>query len=167
MLNCGLPLHTKKSSSHSFFRDCTFPPSEPFATCYLGHHCAEQRRVCNAGYDPIVGRLTKHVLAQVSYFKKRLMFCVAGLDRGFAANAAAVTDTEAAIYSLVGAAGGAPTLSYSTSAGLGPTALIQHVALYHTGLFAACRTFVAMTPFVAGVDYMKVPSYVWYLYPPS
>ena len=54
----------------------------------------------------------------MSYFKKRLMFCVAGLDRGFAANKTAVTDTEAAIYSLVGAAGGAPTLSYSpTSTG--------------------------------------------------
>ena len=55
---------------------------------------------------------------QVSFFKKRLMFCVAGLDRGFAANAAAVKDTEAAIYSLVGAAGGAPALSYQAPEGL-------------------------------------------------
>ncbi len=54
---------------------------------------------------------------QVSYFKKRLMFCVAGLDRGFAANDTAVKDVEAAIYSLVGAAGGAPTLSYAPSTG--------------------------------------------------
>ena len=53
----------------------------------------------------------------MSYFKKRLMFCVAGLDRGFAANDAAVKDVEAAIYSLVGAAGGAPTLSYAPSTG--------------------------------------------------
>ena len=53
----------------------------------------------------------------MSYFKKRLMFCVAGLDRGFAANDTAVKDTEAAIYSLVGAAGGAPTLSYAPSTG--------------------------------------------------
>ncbi|CAL5223976.1 g6587 [Coccomyxa viridis] len=53
----------------------------------------------------------------VSYFKKRLMFCMAGLDRGFAANATAVKDTEAAIYSLVGAAGGAPTLSYQAPEG--------------------------------------------------
>lgn len=46
------------------------------------------------------------------------MFCVAGLDRGFAANVAAVKDTEAAIYSLVGAAGGSPALSYQTPEGL-------------------------------------------------
>ena len=46
------------------------------------------------------------------------MFCVAGLDRGFAANAAAVKDTEAAIYSLVGAAGGAPQLSYQMPEGV-------------------------------------------------
>lgn len=136
-------------------------------TRYLGHRCTEQRRVSDAGNVPTAGGLTKHVVAQVSYFKKRLMFCVAGLDRGFAANAAAVTDTEAAIYSLVGAAGGAPTLSYSPSAGFGPTAAVQHVALYHTGLLVACRTIMAMTPFVDCVQYVKVIACVGYLFPVS
>ena len=69
------------------------------------------RLCCHGG----VRRGSAH--AQVSFFKKRLMFCVAGLDRGFAANVAAVKDTEAAIYSLVGAAGGAPALSYQTPEG--------------------------------------------------
>ena len=66
---------------------------------------------------------------QVSYFKKRLMFCVAGLDRGFAANDTAVKDVEAAIYSLVGAAGGAPTLSYAPSTGGASHPLMPWAAL--------------------------------------
>ena len=136
-------------------------------TRYLGNYCTVQRQVCTAGNALTAGGLTKHVLAQVSYFKKRLMFCVAGLDRGFAANATAVTDTEAAIYSLVGAAGGAPTLSYSPSAGFGLTAILQHVALYPTGLLVACRSIMAMTPFVDCVKYVKVTACVWYLYPSS
>lgn len=52
---------------------------------------------------------------EVGYFKKRLMYCVAGLDRGFAANDSAELAVEAAIYSLVGAAGGAPELTWTAS----------------------------------------------------
>jgi hypothetical protein len=44
------------------------------------------------------------------------MYCVAGLDRGFAANHSAELAVEAAIYSLVGAAGGSPALTWTASA---------------------------------------------------
>ena len=44
------------------------------------------------------------------------MYCVAGLDRGFAANHNAELAVEAAIYSLVGAAGGSPALTWTASA---------------------------------------------------
>ncbi len=57
---------------------------------------------------------------QVSYQKKRLLFSVAGLDRGFAANAAAELAVETAIYSLVGAAGGSPPLTWTSSALISP-----------------------------------------------
>ena len=79
------------------------------------------KAVCASG---LRCKAIESMLAQVSYFKKRLMFCMAGLDRGFAANATAVKDTEAAIYSLVGAAGGAPTLSYQAPEGAGLAAVM-------------------------------------------
>ena len=50
--------------------------------------------------------------------KKRLLFSVAGLDRGFAANAGAELAVETAIYSLVGAAGGSTPLTWTPSAPL-------------------------------------------------
>lgn len=51
----------------------------------------------------------------MDYLKKRLLFSVAGLDRGFAANESAALAVETAIYSLVGAAGGSPPLTWSSS----------------------------------------------------
>lgn len=51
----------------------------------------------------------------MGYYKKRLMYSVAGLDRGFAANASAVLGVEGAIYALVGAAGGSPALTWTAS----------------------------------------------------
>lgn len=59
--------------------------------------------------------------AQVSHQKKWLLFSVAGLDRGFAANASAELAVETAIYSLVGAAGGSPPLTWTSSAPHPPT----------------------------------------------
>ena len=53
---------------------------------------------------------------EVGFYKKRLIYSVAGLDRGFAANKGAVLAVEGAIYSLVGAAGGSPTLTWTPSA---------------------------------------------------
>ena len=40
---------------------------------------------------------------QVEYAKLRLMYCVAGLDRGFAANKAAVSEVAGVINALVAA----------------------------------------------------------------
>ena len=37
---------------------------------------------------------------QVKYYKQLLIFCVAGLDRGFAANDAAASEVERAVSSL-------------------------------------------------------------------
>lgn len=68
------------------------------------------------GDFPTNPHVPAHARQEVGYFKKRLMYCVAGLDRGFAANDGAELAVEAAIYSLVGAAGGAPELSWTASA---------------------------------------------------
>jgi hypothetical protein len=53
---------------------------------------------------------------QIDYLKKRLLYSVAGLDRGFAANSGAQLVVETAIYSLVGAAGGSPNLTWTVGA---------------------------------------------------
>lgn len=55
-------------------------------------------------------------MQEVGFYKKRLIYSVAGLDRGFAANKGAVAAVEGAIYSLVGAAGGSPALTWTPSA---------------------------------------------------
>ena len=39
---------------------------------------------------------------QAEYAKLRLMYCVAGLDRGFAASKAAASEVSAAVNALVG-----------------------------------------------------------------
>ncbi len=56
--------------------------------------------------------------AQVEYAKLRLMCCVAGLDRGFAASKAAAREVEAAVQALVSAGGPVDLLAASGEPGL-------------------------------------------------
>ncbi len=56
--------------------------------------------------------------AQAEYAKLRLMCCVAGLDRGFAASKAAAREVEAAVQALVSAGGPVDLLAASGEPGL-------------------------------------------------
>ena len=47
--------------------------------------------------------LTCFSTGQVDYYKRRLLYVVAGLDRGFAANGNAAAEVEASVFSLTSA----------------------------------------------------------------
>ena len=61
---------------------------------------------CNSAQGP-------HLM-QVGYYKKRLLYCIAGLDRGFAANKLAATTVEGAVDSLITEVGAPVILGWST-----------------------------------------------------
>ena len=61
--------------------------------------------------------LTHGLLSQVAYFKLRLMYVLAGLDRGFAANGNAAEEVETSVYSLTSASN--PVVLSWASGGLG------------------------------------------------
>lgn len=52
---------------------------------------------------PALFRADQMVWLQVEYYKRRLLYVTAGLDRGFAANPNASSEVESAVTSLVSA----------------------------------------------------------------
>ena len=85
-------------------------------------------------------------MVQVKYFKQLLLYCVAGLDRGFAANDTANEEVERAVSSLQGAT--SPVVLSWTSGALLPAPAL-HSCSCADRLCAPCSEGCTQTPWTA------------------